>query len=464
MAGLRKLTTAFISGKLLLLLVACASPGPGYDTSTQILFDQYSHPSDSWLNRALEHVVLRLTRWDGIYFASSSTRGHVYEQEWAFSWVVAKITSAVSRVFLSPLPLSPIVSHALAGVIVSHISHLLAVVLLYLLTNNLVPTEQNIKRHVAFTAACLHIVSPAGVFLSAPNAESTFALFNFAGMLSYVYASQNRLDAKATASAAFWTIAAGTSFGIATTIRVNGLLSGIIFAWDAVLALAHPSTTLSSSHRTTVLAGTILAGTLVAVGYAAPQAVAYMEYCTNGNTRPWCTRIPPSIYSWVQVHYWGVGFLRYWTLNNLPLFLLAAPMLAMLLATGHLGLMQPESLLQMITPDGSKTASKDLIIFRQVLPRLVLPQIVLAVMATTSFHVQIVNRISSGYPVWYIVLAVAIVSATKTGSSTSKTEKEDTQQHLDTPPNADRLESVVRGMVMYAIIQGGLYASFLPPA
>ena len=88
--------------KLILLVVACASPGPGYDTSTKILLDQFSSPSGSRFGGAVEHVVLRLTRWDGIYFSSLAARGHVNEQEWAFSWALARTTSFVARGPYSP--------------------------------------------------------------------------------------------------------------------------------------------------------------------------------------------------------------------------------------------------------------------------------------------------------------------------------------------------------------------------
>lgn len=87
--GVWRLVALFVAWKVLLLLVVCASPGPGYDTSTRVLFDQHA-PSLSWTARALEHAVLRSTRWDGIYFATSAERGHVNEQEWAFSWVLAR--------------------------------------------------------------------------------------------------------------------------------------------------------------------------------------------------------------------------------------------------------------------------------------------------------------------------------------------------------------------------------------
>jgi phosphatidylinositol glycan class V len=93
----RTLIKYFILWKVLLLAAACASPGPGYDTSTRILFDQYEQPARTLLGRGIEHLVLRLTRWDGIYFSSSAARGHVNEQDWAFSWALARSTSFLSR-------------------------------------------------------------------------------------------------------------------------------------------------------------------------------------------------------------------------------------------------------------------------------------------------------------------------------------------------------------------------------
>ncbi len=59
---------------------------------------------------------------------------------------------------------------------VAHVSHLLSVVVLYRL-GKLVWADGRL----AFLAASLHIFSPAGLFLSAPYAESTFSLLSFVG-------------------------------------------------------------------------------------------------------------------------------------------------------------------------------------------------------------------------------------------------------------------------------------------
>jgi len=96
------------------------------------------------------------------------------------------------------------------------------------------------------------------------------------------------------------------------------------------------------------------------------------------------------------------------------------------------------------------------------------PQILLALLALTTFHVQIVNRIATGYPIWYIVIAAGIVSpnlldrkvkSTRPGADKSFVRQ--VQDHLGRPSSQ---KLIFRGMFMYSIIQGGLYASFMPPA
>jgi phosphatidylinositol glycan class V len=69
--------------------------------------------------------------------------------------------------------------------------------------------------------------------------------------------------------------------------------------------------------------------------------------------------------------------------------------------------------------------------------------------AITSFHVQIVNRIASGYPTWYMTIAIWLIE----GQASSNNVRSKT-----------RGKWAVRGIVGYALIQGMLYANFLPPA
>jgi phosphatidylinositol glycan class V len=94
----------FAAWKSLLVVIAYASPGPGYDTSSQLLpFFEQSHViqdgSASWstLRSLVRQLTLHLTRWDAVYFTSAADRGHVFEQEWAFSPFLATLTSNLTR-------------------------------------------------------------------------------------------------------------------------------------------------------------------------------------------------------------------------------------------------------------------------------------------------------------------------------------------------------------------------------
>jgi phosphatidylinositol glycan class V len=92
-----------------------------------------------------------------------------------------------------------------------------------------------------------------------------------------------------------------------------------------------------------------------------------------------------------------------------------------------------------------------------ILFRLALPQLALVVLASTTIHVQIINRLSSGYPLWYLLLARDIVEYRNPTGATKRVE----WRH----PNLHQTAVwTVRWMVMYALIQGALFASFLPPA
>jgi phosphatidylinositol glycan class V len=82
-------------------------------------------------------------------------------------------------------------------------------------------------------------------------------------------------------------------------------------------------------------------------------------------------------------------------------------------------------------------------------PELALPQLVLAIAAITSFHVQIVNRLASGYPTWYLMVATWLID--QDGFSGNVRSRR-------------RSQWVIRGMLVYAMAQGMLFANFLPPA
>lgn len=148
----------------------------------------------------------------------------------------------------------------------------------------------------------------------------------------------------------------------------------------------------------------------------------------------------------------NVGLFRYWTLPNVPLFVMAAPMLWLLLVSSETVLcssLKPLLHGRPVPQHGATSDPTDTSATAHYVPELALPQLALAVAAIASFHVQIVNRLASGYPTWYMMIATWLVD----DSATSGHSKPQQQSRW-----------IVRGMISYAIAQGMLFANFLPPA
>lgn len=195
------------------------------------------------------------------------------------------------------------IKHALAGILIAHTCHLLTVLVLFALTLQVLPAQHPGRAKAAFVAAILHIFSPAGLFLSAPYAESLFSCLNFLGMLLYSHSFSQRSDKQPHASDLAALLGSGFCWGLASTIRGNGVLSGIILLYRSVM-LIKSLPRIAALQELTI---TVLAGVLVALGAGFPQWIAYQDYCLNGTLdqlRPWCSQLPPSIYTYVQEHYW----------------------------------------------------------------------------------------------------------------------------------------------------------------
>ena len=522
---LTSLVLLFLAWKVFLLGIALATPGPDYDTSTQLLLHGYglqtrnvSSSAEAATWPVVSRLVTKLTRWDAIYFMSIGSRGHLYEQEWAFGWgwteLLFYLHSSEFQFFRSLLNTlitcsslveysffgNDVVDVAVVGMIISNSCHLLSVLVLERLVKSLDASEA--RERTAFIAAALQIFSPAGLFLSAPYAESLFALLSFLGHLCYAY-SYHRADERRRITHDVWLLASGIFFGLATTVRSNGILFGVMFAYDAVVhgfafVRSHPQLVNAWLYASTVsavllfmavkadmlthapsawplrhwavfaifylnlgllslrylpftpaptpqpklsqtrhLACTITAGLLLATCFAAPQYLAWLSYCGPGAAlppRPWCAARLPLVFSFAQAHYWGVGPFRYWRASNAPLFAVAAPTLAVLFGSAAVPLVR--RLRARTAAAASETRAVEL------QARFALVQALLALLALTTFHVQIVGRIASGYPLWMGGVAAAMV---RRGASKAT-------------------RAVVRWVVMYAVVQGVLFAAFLPPA
>ncbi|KNG88158.1 GPI mannosyltransferase 2 [Aspergillus nomiae NRRL 13137] len=437
---IKSLFVAFWVWKSLVLVVIACCPGPGYETSLGRLPSQVPSTHDS-RPQQLESLtplptLLKFVRWDAVYFVHIAEHGYVYEQEWAFGYGYTQVLSFLVSVLRRNSGLSGATAAALVGIVLSHMAHFLSVLVLYRLSINVFGQDTATRRLTCFLSATLHIICPAGAFLSAPYAESLFSFLNMSGF--YIYSSSFLDDnVGRTVISNVKLLIASVLFAAATTVRSNGILSGCLLAYDAVLLLRRTLFHGPMKRACLRLCVTVVGGCIVAAGMIFSQALAYADFCLDVQTsRPWCGKLIPSIYPWVQRQYWDVGFLRYWTIRNLPFFLLAIPMLHTLCRSSMWAMSLSKA-------DSSLFSTWS----ASLLARLALPQGLLAVLGITSYHTQIINRICSGYPLWYWYLACQIV-----------------RERYE--PRAKRRPGwtfAIQAMVIYAILQAALYGSFLPP-
>ena len=191
---------------------------------------------------------------------------------------------------------------ALVGIAVANVSHLLSAVVLYQLTKTLFPKPGS--KGFCLATALLHVISPAGLFLSAPYAESSCALLTFTGTL--LFAKSLETSGPTTAFQDLLVLISGIAFGCAATLRSNAILGGLLFLEEACRLLVRLGNNLKAA-TVRRLATTGLGGICVGFGFVLPQYLAYTQYCSTESkesTRPWCSKTIPSIYTFVQNHYW----------------------------------------------------------------------------------------------------------------------------------------------------------------
>ncbi|KAG9457730.1 hypothetical protein H6P81_002238 [Aristolochia fimbriata] len=299
---------------LIFLFRSLASP---YDTSASInpncLSENNtggSQPEVVLLPRiasALESSVV----WDGVYFVRIAQCGYEYEQTYAFLPLLPFCIRLLSRsVFV---PLVPVVGYravlALSGHVISNVAFAFAALYLYRLS--LLVLEDS---EAAYRASIFFCFNPASIFYSSVYSESLYSLGSFGGIY-HLLTGANSI--------------AVLMFALSGSARSNGVLNAGYFCFKA-LHQAYDAILKNSPYL--AFRGIILSAlqTLcVFVPFIAFQAYGYFNICLGGpnELQPWCKATVPLLYDYIQSHYWGVGFLRYFQLKQLPNFLLASPML-----------------------------------------------------------------------------------------------------------------------------------------
>ncbi|OJA12980.1 hypothetical protein AZE42_06540 [Rhizopogon vesiculosus] len=377
-----------------------------------------------WNSGTIPSVLLR---WDAFHFAHIAEKGYVYEHEWAFFNGVPLLMHVSAQL------------QALAGFGSNNWATLLQGGACMAILCDSIQVLYHLSLHhlhspsLAFLSTALSLFSSSPVALRlASYSEPFFTYLSYRGMLACARSQ--------------WTVAS-LCFTLAGLFRSNGMfLSGFIIWGMLVTPFLTGRKDLISPTR---LFKCVLLTALPLIPFIHHNITAYFLFCTSSAVHipDWCTSsIIPSIYSHVQSKYWNIGFLRYWTVSNVPNFILALPPLLHIFAFCGFYLSNLPSIAPHIVPQ-IRSKNNDIpppqldspFLSPSLLPH-VLHAVALTLILTFNAHVQISLRLLPSLPLTYWAAARLLLDLPKWG------------------------KAWVAWSVMWGAMSCVLWAVFLPPA
>ncbi|KAG7951136.1 hypothetical protein I3843_13G151600, partial [Carya illinoinensis] len=256
---------------------------------------------------------------DSIYFLRITHWGYEYEQSYAFLPLLPLTISFLSCTVFAPLV--PLIGYramlGLSGYVINNVTFVFAAINFYKLSVIILKDSDS-----ALWASILFCFNPASVFYLAIYSESLYALFSIGGIYHLVTGGNS---------------IAVLLLALSTCARSNGVLNAGYFCFQT-LHQAYEALYLSKNMllAVQVLISGVLHCICIFTPFIAFQAYGYYNICLGHSLdemRPWCKARLPLLYNYIQSHYWGVGFLRYFQLKQLPNFLLASPILSLALCS-----------------------------------------------------------------------------------------------------------------------------------
>lgn len=308
---------------------------PDHDAGVFISSPLYG-PNETICDRIIDAGLGGFRRWDAEYFLHIAEYGYTYENTLAFYPLYPFAVRFATYAFRALWPFDGCAERnhlLLIAIVLNVIFFMKAANALYTLTLDVFNDRRTAR--IATTIFCFN---PASVFFTAPYTESLFCWLSFSVMLE---SRRNRFAAAAIPLAAsIW-------------CRSNGLIN---FGFVAFYLIKRTQCNLPSMV-TSALKSICMAA--VAVGaFFVVQVYFYMLFCTDYRVdlplhllkyarennlvtigavnrsaahSPWCRNSIPISYGYIQSTYWNVGLFSYYELKQIPNFLLAAPILFIIL-------------------------------------------------------------------------------------------------------------------------------------
>ena len=392
----RNLLVVFLSVKFIIFSLAHISVlyvSPNNYAADLILFE---HDDLNIFDKFLKYFVRPFIRWDAIHMLAIARDGYIFENQFAFFPLLPVFCRYISQIFLKCLGLKQIVSIealiSFVALLFVNLSHFIATIILFRLTLHFFKSKKFAK-----LTALLYIFNPASIQLSSMYSEAPFALFTFSGL--YAFYTNRKLVASL-----LWALASLT--------RSNGIVLVGFFFFDLFNSIFNEK--IAKIIKNILL--TLIFSAISLSGFVAFQIFAYNQFCIGSSKRPWCNNYLPNIYTFVQHEYWNVGLFNYFTIRQIPNFLIALPMILLCSAAcfsyfevDHLRFLS----IGLLTKRAAKTERLKLFMEKKVLPHIYLLVFMLFYNVFIA-HVQIITRVFTFMPVVYWFLAHLLMSSSIT--------------------------------------------------
>ncbi|OUM54990.1 hypothetical protein BVG19_g4465 [[Candida] boidinii] len=494
-----KIIKYFILFKSIQFLIVYSSPSEQFDNSSTVLIDKFNDDkflllnslpiSNNFKNFIDNHIIRKILNkfivWDSVYFIKTAKLGRVeFEHEWVFGQLWCRLLNKASCLITnSNTDSANFYVIIIVGLIFNNLMHLLSCFLIHFLTIKnflLDDSKKKLKNNLPLICSLLTIVQPSGIFTTGIYSESITQFLCFTGLAlrelaiteDYSHGNRNNKGDNFNIDKKFLYLASGLIFSISFGMRSNSILYGLIYINDLLRINIKKLNFKKILNAIVILtSGSILFFSLIYSIYK-----PYVLYCPERGD--WCGENDKFIdlndlnffkkwlISYSQVHYWDVGFLAYFTNNNIPNFLIALPSSIILL-------------LSCLCYCNNNKLSGIVILSSTYL-----------FLQFTSWHVQIINRVMSFTPIYIWFVGELINNENVYNKKLKEDSKNNNKNNLtgnkldnSNKSNHEIIEELVtenqikytvkinkfgkyiaRWWVIWVLCQTGLYACFLPPA
>jgi phosphatidylinositol glycan class V len=280
-----------------------------------------------------------LRRWDAEHFLHISEHGYTYENNLAFYPLYPLCIKMIRYVVINATPFFSVrVLSLLIGVLINVIFFAKAANSLYELARQVLKDQRK-----AEVAAVLFCFNPASIFFTAPYSESLYSWLSFSLMLKCFEDINSVLIV--------------VPLSLSILCRSNGLVNIGFVVYYGLKKMFTQNTVLSF---VTVFLKIFSILIIIAFHFGLMQVYNYYLFCfqksfhfpdfikdfavendlvlagnhssiANDSISPWCVSNFPIAYSYIQAHYWNVGYMNYFEFKQIPNFLLAAPIILIIL-------------------------------------------------------------------------------------------------------------------------------------